>query len=80
MAPEDLKKLTQRGPFVPMRFIMSDGRAYVVRHPDFIFVTRSWAVISPNGDEATGVPGALEFLSLNHLVRVEDLVASELEV
>jgi hypothetical protein len=73
MRPEELVQLLRRRPFVALRFHMTDGQTYDIRHPDQVLVTRSRADIGMSPDPVTGVLERTEFCSLLHIVRVKEL-------
>jgi hypothetical protein len=73
MRPEELVKLLRRRPFLPLRFHMTDGQTYDIRHPDLVMVSRSYATIGMTPDPGTGVLDRVEYCSLLHIVRVEEL-------
>jgi hypothetical protein len=72
MRPEELKELIRRRPFVPMRLYMTDGKTYDIRHPDNVLVSRARVDIGVGGEES-GIADRVDFVSLLHVVRVEDL-------
>jgi hypothetical protein len=41
MRPEDVLTELRRQPFVPLIIRLSNGREYLIRHPDLVFVGRS---------------------------------------
>lgn len=73
MRPEELMKLLRRRPFIPLRLHMTDGQTYDIRHPDLVMVSRSYATIGTTPDPASGVLEGVEYCSLLHIVRVEEL-------
>jgi hypothetical protein len=73
MRPNDLLELVRRQPFAPFRIHCSDGKTYVVRHPDQIIVLRSRAVLAAGEDEE--IPDQLEHVALVHIVRFEEMPA-----
>lgn len=73
MRPDELVKLLRRRPFIPLCLHMTDGQTYDVRHPDNVIVTRSYAHIGMATDQATGVLEGVEYCSLLHIVRAEEL-------
>lgn len=76
MRPEELKQLLRRQPFVPLRFYITDGRTYDIRHPDQVLVLKGAVDIGVNPDPRSGVVDQVDRCSLLHLVRVEDLSQS----
>jgi len=75
MRPEELKELIRRQPFVPMRLYTTDGKTYDIRHPENVMVLRSRVDIGV-GDPVTGIMDRVDFVSLLHIVRVEDLTVT----
>jgi len=73
--PEVLKELIRRQPFVPMRLHMTDGKTYDIRHPNNVLVSRSRVDIGV-GDPVSGIADRVDFVSLLHIVRIEDLPQS----
>lgn len=73
MRPEELLQLLRRRPFVPLRIHMTDGRTHDIRHPELVLVLRSRVDIGVAPDLATGVLERVEYCSLLHVVRVEEL-------
>ena len=71
MGALELQQLLRRKPFIPIRLTMSDDRTYIIRHPDQCGVARTYMMllIPDQGD----IADRFEYLSLVHLVRVEDL-------
>lgn len=78
MRAEDILELLRARPFVPLRFHMSDGQSYDVRHPEMVIVLRSRLVIGIGADSVMGIPERLEHCALVLIVRVEQLQASAL--
>jgi hypothetical protein len=75
MRPEELAVLLRRRPFVPIRIHITDGMTYDIRHPENVMVLRARVDIGVGGDPVTGVIDRVDFVSLLHVVRVEDLPA-----
>jgi hypothetical protein len=71
MPPADLKARLQMQPFVPFRIILSDGRSYLVRSPEFLMVGLGSAVIGLPADEDTSLYRVTHQISLRHIVRLE---------
>lgn len=72
MRPEALASRLRRQPFVPIRIHTTDGTAYDVCHPENAMVLRGRVDIAVDRDPTTGVVGRVDFLSLLHIIRVED--------
>jgi hypothetical protein len=52
---------------------MTDGKTFDVRHPEFVWVLRTRVDIGVAGNEALGILDRVEYCSLLHVVRIEDL-------
>ncbi len=76
MRAEEFSRLVRRRPFVPFRIHLTDGKTYDITHPELVMVLRSRIDIGVAPDPATGVLERVEFCSLLHVVRVEDLPAA----
>ena len=80
MSGRDLQSLLKTTPFVPLRLYAADGRTYDLRHPEQAIVMSTYVVI-PVSEDGNLVPSdsderrRLEFLSLMHIIRAEQLVA-----
>lgn len=73
MRAEEFVQILRRRPFVPFRVHMTDGQTYDIRHPELVIVLRQRVDIGVGPDPATGVVERVDFCSLLHIVRVEDL-------
>jgi hypothetical protein len=73
MRPEELVELLRRRPFIPLRLHVTDGQTYDIRHPDNVIVLRTRVDIGMTPDPGTGVVARVEYCSLLHIVRVEEL-------
>lgn len=76
MRPEEIMELLRRQPFVPLRFHMTDGRTYDIRHPDSVIVLRQALDIGVVSDPDTGVAERVQRCSLLHVVRVEEMYSA----
>ncbi|MHB1425428.1 MAG: hypothetical protein ACYC3I_19835 [Gemmataceae bacterium] len=76
MRPEELLQLLRRRPFFPLRLHMMDGQTYDIRHPDNVLVLRTRVDIGVTPDPGTGVLERVEYCSLLHVVRIEELQAA----
>jgi hypothetical protein len=72
MRAEELKELIRRQPFVPLRLYLTDGKTYDIHHPENVLVSRMRVDVGV-GDPTTGIADRVDFLSLLHIVRVEDI-------
>ncbi|MGD0898147.1 MAG: hypothetical protein ABR915_09955 [Thermoguttaceae bacterium] len=73
MRAEEFVQLLRRAPFVPFRIHLTDGKAFDIRHPELVWVLRSRIDIAIPGNEALGILDRVEYCSLLHIVRIEDL-------
>lgn len=74
MTAIDLLELLRAKPFVPLRLYATDGRTYDIRHPDQALVLVGRVIVPrPKGD---GIPESSEHLSIDHIVRAEELLVS----
>ncbi|MFQ5592103.1 MAG: hypothetical protein ACE5HE_13140 [Phycisphaerae bacterium] len=73
MRPEELRHLSDRRPFVPIRLHFTDGTTYDIRHPDMALLTRSTVEIGLPQDQASKIADRVVYCALLHIVRVEDL-------
>ena len=72
--PEDIQARLRERPFKPLRFIVSEGLRYEIRHPDLVFVGHRDIMI---GHELPGVPGIYDRVTrvaLIHIVGIEEIV------
>jgi hypothetical protein len=76
MRPDELTALLRRQPFVPMRIHTTDGTTYDARHPENVMVLRARVDIAVDRAPATGVVDHVDFVSLLHIVRIEDVPAA----
>ena len=65
-------ELLKRKPFIPLRIHMSDGVTYDIFHPDNIMVSHSRVDIG-RGADPHGVIDRVDYCSLQHVVRVEEI-------
>lgn len=74
--PEDILNLTRRRPFAPFRIHMSDGSSFEVRHPELAMVLQSRVVIGVPPADPERPPKELQFCSILHITRLEELPAA----
>jgi hypothetical protein len=72
MKAKEIKQLLNRRPFVPLRIHLTDGTAYDIHHPELVMVSQQRVDIGLHPDP-DGVVAGVQFCSLLHVVRVEDL-------
>ena len=73
MRAEELSQLVRGKPFQPFRLHLTTGKNYDIRHPEFIIVQRQSAEVGLDLDPKTGVVDRVEYLSLLHVVRIENI-------
>ena len=72
--PEEIQARLRERPFRPLRFIVSEGLRFEIRHPDLVFVGLRDITI---GHELPGVPGIYDRVTrvaIMHIVGIEDLI------
>jgi hypothetical protein len=74
VAPADLRDRLRNRPFEPFRIVTSDGVTYDVRHPDLVLVTTGSAVVGFPDPSTPGIAGRYDIISLNHIVRLEQIL------
>ena len=73
MSPVEIQKLLKGQPFAGLRFCISDGREYEVRHPDMVLVTNRLIHIAlPPFIEGVAT-GENVYIDPLHVTRVEPL-------
>ena len=76
MSSQDVRELVQRRPFQALRFTLTDGRTYEVRHPDLIMVGLTSIIIGiPPANQPDGVYERAVHVSLLHIMQIEPLAA-----
>lgn len=73
MTTADIKKHLQEVPFKAFRLHVTDGRTFDVKHPDFLFVTKNRVIVGLPGGPDSLIPDRIEFVSLLHIVSIEEL-------
>jgi hypothetical protein len=78
MQAEDIRRWQRRQPFQPFRLCLTDGRAYEVRHPELIFVSKRWVSVglTDGPAEPDAVPEHVAEIDVLHVVRLEPVVTS----
>src|SRR5687767_3668941 len=69
MTAKELREFLQTSPFRPFRLHLADGKSLPVPHADFVLAGADMAVIAH--EAPGGVPGELNFVPYEHIVRVE---------
>ncbi len=67
----DFKRLLDKRPFQPFRWVMFSGESYEVRHPEMALVDRSTMYVGLN--MGGGIPARYETCSLLHVATVEPI-------
>lgn len=73
MRAEEFVQLIRRRPFVPLRIHLTDGRTHDIYHPDSVLVLRQRVDIGVPAEPGSGILDRVEYCSLLHIVRVEEL-------
>ena len=71
MTPRDIRDLVHQSPFKPFRLHLADGKDMNVPHPDFALVSADYVVVA--SELPGGVPGGINLVPYEHIVRVEML-------
>lgn len=70
MRPEEINSHVRKSPFVPFRLCMSDGKAFEVRHPEMVIVTKLTVAVAVYGPRAR-MPETLYWCDPVHIIRIE---------
>ena len=73
MRAEEIMQLVRQRPSQPFRVHITAGESYDIRHPEFIIVQRQSAQVGLDADPKTGVVDRVEYISLLHVVRIENI-------
>jgi hypothetical protein len=76
MSPGELKAWLKREPFLPVRLHMTDHSTFEVRHPEWIMVGFSTAVVGTRRDPSSEIYDEPILLKLSQITRVEPLALS----
>ena len=68
---QQLKDRMNGQPFKPFRLHLADGKDMRVPHPDFALVTAEYMVVA--SELPGGIPGGINLVPYEHIVRVEML-------
>lgn len=71
ITPRDVRDLVHASPFKPFRLHLANGKSLRVPHPDFILVGIEQVALAK--ELPRGVPGELNLIPYEHIVRVEML-------
>ena len=73
LTQQNIRDLVHQAPFKPFRLHLSDGKDMRVPHPDFALVSADFVVVA--AELPGGVPGGINLVPYEHIVRVEMLPA-----
>ena len=73
MRTQEIENQLRQRPFVPFRLRMSDGKAYDVRHPEMLMVSRTILAVAIHRPR-TRQPEAIVFCDPVHIIRLEPMV------
>jgi hypothetical protein len=77
MAPEEIRSALKRQPFVPLRFTLTEGSTYEVRHPELCMVGRHIAIFGVfQRDDADALFDHSATVDLAHIVKLEPIESS----
>ena len=69
---EDIQKRLHERPFKPFRIIGSEGLNFDVRHPDLVFVGRTYIIIGSPDKKTPTIFDQVTHLALVHIVALEE--------
>ncbi len=73
MRTNEIENQLRQRPFVPFRLRMSDGKAYDVRHPEMLMVSRTVLAVAIHRPRARQ-PEGIVFCDPVHIFRLEPMV------
>ncbi len=73
--PEDIQARLRERPFKPLRFIVSEGLRYEIRHPDLVFVGLRDLMIGHDLPARPGIYDRITRVALIHIVGIEEILA-----
>ena len=73
MRTNEIENQLRQRPFVPFRLRMSDGKAYDVRHPEMLMVSRTVLAVAIHRPRARQ-PEAIVFCDPAYIIRMEPMV------
>ena len=73
MRTNEIETQLRQRPFVPFRLRMSDGKAYDVRHPEMLMVSRTIIALAIHRPRARQ-PEAIVLCDPVHIIRLEPMV------
>ena len=73
MAPREIYDAVHSQPFVPFRIVMTDGKTYDIKHPEFCAVgVRTTFVFLPSSEDPALFDRSVRLDNL-HIIRMEPL-------
>jgi hypothetical protein len=73
LTKKDIRDLVRQAPFKSFRLHLADGKDMRVPHPDFALASAEYVVVAAALPD--GVPGGINLVPYEHIVRVEMLPA-----
>lgn len=73
MSSDALNEELTKKPFKPFRIVMTDGKSYDIRHPDYLWVGFMDAQVTSATMSDPAVWGRPDILDLDHIIRIEPL-------
>ena len=70
MRHDELYKVLHKSPFEPFRIQLTNGKSWVIRHPDFAVLTRSSILVFISSHD-DGIPDTFNQYDLLHVVGIE---------
>ena len=70
MRHDELYKVLHKSPFEPFRIQLTNGKSWVIRHPDFAGLTRSSVLVFISSHD-DGIPDTFNQYDLLHVVGIE---------
>jgi hypothetical protein len=71
MSSEAIRELLKRQPFTPFKINLSSGQTIEVRHPEFVFLTKSGIVVGyPDSDRVS-------ICAYLHIANIDTVTASQ---
>jgi hypothetical protein len=70
---KEILEVLEKVPFVPFRIVLTDGKTYDIRHPDFIWVLPTRLEIATPRVEGKRAVERTDRVSLLHIVRLEEI-------
>ena len=73
---ESINQELRQTPFLPFRLVVSDGKTYDIRHPDFLWVRFTEAYVGTKTMSDPNLFERYDSLDIFHIIRVEPLPSS----